>query len=283
MQIIGLIIVAVVIYFLLTANKEYKEADNSISDLVIKANEASTKGDYNKAIQLLTSALQKNYMYYNVWNFRGENYIKLKMYKEALADFERSVKVRPDRNVNKLAYEKIEFLKWKVVSMTPIPDGFKQIVIEKEEVKSSIEMLPPLSNLSLSNIINHNEGCYKIDNINSMTAEIGKVNMLIVETQLIRINFDTDTVFFDSNDIRELLKVSKTTIRNKMIKNGDLILFLRSTNSDEYYYDSSFGEEIQSTDFVFFIKQYSFHIANVKNETMFRHTNYKELQISHIE
>lgn len=125
MNIVILIFVSVVIFFLLQANKEYKQADKNINSLILEAANATSNGDYNKAIQLLTSALHQNTMYHNVWNSRGENYMKLKMYEQALADFNKSISINPDRNINYTAYtnkEKVDKIIYNKIQALSVRD-----------------------------------------------------------------------------------------------------------------------------------------------------------------
>lgn len=208
MTIVIIIFVSVVIVFLFQANKEYKTADKNINSLILEAANATSSGDYNKAIQLLTSALHQNTMYHNLWNSRGENYIKLKMYEQALADFNKSISINPDRNMNYTAYT------------------------NKEKVENLITIvsLPAFETRSIDNIlfseIDWNQNCiYEISNM--YPFEYGSS-----DDENLTLSDNPQSIIIDLKD--NVIKVSNE-IERILYKNEFKIVEKVKVNSEDYY------------------------------------------------
>lgn len=219
MNIVILIFVSVVIFFLLQANKEYKQADKNINSLILEAANATSNGDYNKAIQLLTSALHQNTMYHNVWNSRGENYMKLKMYEQALADFNKSISINPDRNINYTAYTNKEKVDKIIYNKTP---------------PSSI--INETKKLTLFDIKLNEECIYVFSNLSPYKFNQGTGEKISEAPQSITINLKDKIVSFVSFQI-QLLSLSKQLIIIEIsydAENDMHILFLADECFKEY-------------------------------------------------
>jgi hypothetical protein len=243
MTIVILIFISVIIVVLLQAKNEYKNADKNINSLILEAANATSTGDYNRAIQLLTSALNQNSMYHNVWNSRGENYMKLKMYEQALADFNKSININPNRSINFTAYENKK--------------NIEELIIQSKT--------PPSSKLSLENLIIFNEGVYTIQNMRNLVCIIGNNTITDSSPQFIKIDFKVARVFFESPKLRELLKTTSANITKIEKEKIGLKIFLSSI--DNHKPDENF-EELYFADFILLIKKDALYIINTHIENI---------------
>lgn len=203
MTIVILIFISVIIVVLLQAKKEYKNADKNINSLILEAANATSAGDYNRAIQLLTSALNQNSMYHNVWNSRGENYMKLKMYDQALADFNKSISINPDRVTNHMAYLKKNKI-YKIMTfdkflLSPLPKSITKVV----------------DKLTLSDIDLGKKHVYNISNISPgiHDGESSQTSMLY-EPQFIILNLKEKTISIKSQKLKSFCLGDKFEIEN---------------------------------------------------------------------